>query len=793
MKQLISILFILYGFHIYGQCEITLSGKVICISTNEVLPFSTIYIKELQRGIVADEKGVYLIDKICAGKYTVEVSQIGHKTLDTIIEINKNNYVVFNLPSSEAHLKEVDVVSNKIEKSGVETVAKSEITGEKLQETRGENLADALKEISGVDVIQTGATVSKPVIHGLHSNRILILNNGVRQEGQQWGSEHAPEIDPFIATKLSVIKGAASIRYGSDAIGGVVLVEPADLPKEKSMGGEVNLVGMDNSRLFAGSGILQGAFGNALSGLSYRIQGTYRQAGNIETPNYILDNTGLLEKNYSGTLAYEKKHFGVNVYYSHFYTELGIFTYSEAGNPTQLLELFQQPEPINFPISYYLKKGYYNIYRGYQSVNHDLFKANAFLKYGRFGKLEATYAAQVDDRLEFDLDPPYSISGTLDNVPQNDFKITTNTAELIWEHNGWHNISGSIGANFITQGNVYTGTTYAALIPNFRNYGGGLFVIEKWNPTNNFTLEGGVRYDYKWQREYMLNPTSLIEFMPTQQYSASTGTLGATYRFTQKLSVIANAGTGWRAPSAYELYADGIHGATSTFEVGDSTLKVEKAYNFCASLRYEGEKLDVELGAYANVIDNYIYLKPSLKVHQTITGSFAEFDYTQTNAFFKGVDFDTKWHITKHLQYEPKVTLVFANDVTNHTYLVLIPPQRFQNTIEYRWVKLWGLKNVFINVSNLYVPQQTRVPPNSDFVAPPKGYTLFSAAIGLSIRIGQQNMNISIIGSNLLNTAYRDYMDFFRYYADEPGRSIQLKIRVPFQIIRNKTEQTNGN
>ncbi len=771
------------------SCNLSLSGTVVCANDGKPLSFAALGFLNTNQSATTDENGKFKVQHVCPGTFHLEASAIGYRKLDTILNMVSDRTIALKMQSDTIHLEEVHITGNKVEKQGVETVTKDELSGEKLNQTRGENLGDALKEISGVDVIQTGATITKPVIHGLYSNRILILNNGVRQEGQQWGSDHAPEIDPFIATKLSVIKGAASIRYGSDAIGGVVLVEPADMPKLKSLGGEMNLVGMDNNRLYAGSGILQGAFDKKLTGLSFRIQGTYRQAGNIETPHYILDNTGLLEKNYSGELSYEKGHNGMSIYYSQFYTQLGIFTYSEASNGAQLLQLFSQPEPTNFPLSYYLKNGFYTINRGYQLVNHDLLKVNAFTKYSRLGKLSATFARQTDARQEYDLDVPYSVNGSLDNAPQNNFDLTTHTGELIWEHNSWHNISGSVGASFFTMGNVYTGLTYGPLIPNFRNYSGGLYIIEKWNLMNKLTIEGGLRYDYQWQREYLLNLNTLIEFTPTQQYESPIATIGAIYRFTPKISLNANIGNGWRAPSVYELYAFGIHGATQTFEVGDSTLKVEKSTNFTTSVHYAGEKIEGEVGVYANVIDNYIYLKPTLTYRQTIDGYYPQFDFTQTNALFKGADLDVKYHITKQLTYEPKITLVFANDLTNHSYLILIPPQRIKNTLEYRWAKLGKLKNAFASISNLIVPRQTRVPPNSDFVSPPKGYTIFSAAVGCTIKYKKQDITISLQGSNLLNTVYRDYMDFFRYYADEPGRSIQLKIRIPFDIIPNKNIQ----
>ncbi len=800
MKPFYVLILLFLGSNVLsGQnaCNLTVSGNLICANDKEPLFPAVVALDGGENGVQTDEKGKFSFKNICIGNHRLRASFIGYQNLDTLIYISSDVKLQFLMKSSNLHLNTVHITTNKIEKQEVQTIAKSELSGEQLQQTRGQSLADATKEIAGVDVIHTGATISKPVIHGLYSNRILILNNGVRQEGQQWGAEHAPEIDPFIATKLSVIKGAASIRYGSDAIGGVILVEPADLPKEKCMNGEINLVGMDNSRLYTTSGILQGAFDNKLSGLSYRIQGTFRQAGNVETPHYILDNTGLLEENYSAALGYQKEHYGATVYYSHFYTQLGIFTYSEAGNPTDLVELFNKPEPINFPMSYYLKNGYYKINRAYQSVSHDLLKASAYVKDGSFGKLEVTFARQTDNRQEFGLDVPYSINGSLDNAPENNYDLTTHTTELIWEHNTFHHISGSIGASFMTQGNAFSGLTYTPIIPNYRNYEGGVFIIEKWNPSEKFTLEGGIRFDYKWQREYMLDQNSSQNFQPeytsTQQYNATTISLGAIYRFTPKLSWDINAGNGWRAPSAYELYANGVHASVSQWEVGDSTLRVEKSYNLTSSVRYQGEKLEAEVGVYANLIENYIYNRPTLTTHQNIDGYFPVFAFTQTNALFKGVDFDLKWHITNHLLFEPKMTLVYANDLTTHGYLVLIPPQRFQAKLEYRWEKLWRFKNVFINIGNMSVPQQTRVPPNSDFVSPPKGYTLFSAAIGCSVNVRKQAINLSLQCTNILNTAYRDYMDYFRYYADEPGRTIQLRIRIPFQLISSKvpTEGTN--
>src|ERR1700759_1533250 len=196
-------------------------------------------------------------------------------------------------------LQNVQVTAQKLKKDRLNVVGIDTIGGRQLEGARGLSWGESLKNIAGVNSLQTGPSISKPVIHGVYSNRILILNNGVRQEGQNWGNDHAPEIDPFIATKLSVIKGPASIRYGSDAIGGVVLVDPKDLRTAPGVGGEVNLVGMTNGRVGAASGMMEGG---SASGLSWRLQGTLKKAGNAQAPTYYLGNTGYNEDDYSATL-----------------------------------------------------------------------------------------------------------------------------------------------------------------------------------------------------------------------------------------------------------------------------------------------------------------------------------------------------------------------------------------------------------------------------------------------------------------------------------------------------------
>ncbi|HSZ71837.1 MAG TPA: TonB-dependent receptor, partial [Cytophagaceae bacterium] len=471
-------------------CNFILSGKVLDTSNGEVLSYASIYLLETNTRTETDSTGNFIFPKLCEGTYIVRISYLGFKTETSIVVLTQNIHQHFLMKEEVREIQEVQVNGQAQEKKEILTLSQTEIKGIELQKTRGGTLGEALQTLSGVYTLQSGPSIFKPVIHGLHSNRVLILNNGIRQEGQQWGSEHAPEIDPFVATKLTVVKGPGSVRYGSDAIGGVILVDPANMPTTPGVSGEINMVGASNNRMGVTSGILQGAFGKKLSGLSWRAQGTYRRAGNSKTPHYYLENTGFQEINFSGTLGYKKENYGAELYYSEFNTKLGVFTGTHAETLPDINAAINRPEPIT--PSYFS----YTIDRPYQQVKHDLFKTNVFLKLSKHHRVDVIFARQQNVRSEYDYVP---LNGRLN--PELYLSLVSHTLDVIYKHPKVKNISGSIGFNGITQANV---RAYEMLIPNFRNYGGGLFAIEKWSKAK-WTLEAGIRYDYRWLRAYLLD------------------------------------------------------------------------------------------------------------------------------------------------------------------------------------------------------------------------------------------------------------------------------------------------
>ena len=732
----------------------------------------SVYVKELGKGALTDSKGRFEIRNVCQGEIHVVYSYLGYKTYIAHYELTKTIYDKVILHTDTCLLESVTVFGKKPEE--LATFTKASLSGKDLDRTRGLSLGETLKEIPGVTTFRTGSSISKPVIHGLHSNRIVILNAGLRQEGQQWGNEHAPEIDPFVSDKLTVVKGAAGVRYGSDAIAGVVIVEPRTLPKEKGMVGEVNLAGMSNNRQGTTAALLEGKLGNRFP-LTYRLQGTYKKAGNTRTPNYYQANTGFEEKNFSYALGYEKKWFSSEVFYSQFNTSLGIFSGSHIGSLDDLKNAINRSEPA-------VKSDFsYEINRPFQHVEHELVRVKLSATTTRLGKLGLQLGRQFNDRSEYDV-LRSSVANAQKDIPQLQFKLTTHSADLVFDHRPLGNFSGTIGTSFMRQSNIWQGRF---LIPNFISNGYGFFAIEKWSK-NKIELEAGVRHDLK-QLDVYLNEKGTVVQIP-YTFSNTTGTVGFVYKLKDHLSWRTNIGSSWRPPTVNELYSKGLHHGAAAIENGNTQLKPEQAYKAISSIESKSNKLATEIAVYYNQINDFIYLKPDLQFVQTIRGAFPSFTYTQINARFCGADLMADYSFTKTISIIGKGSLVFAKNQTDNDFLIYTPPIRYSGTIRYSPItgRFCQKHKPYASVSAFRVEKQNRVPENGDYALPPNAYTLFDTEIGADFVFGKHKVNVSLQANNIFNTVYRDYLNRFRYYTDEMGRNFSLRIKVPFVIYTKK-------
>ncbi len=727
---------------------------------------ATVFIPELGRGVVADTKGEYVIGNLCAGDYTLICQHLGYHA-DTIRIHVHEGFVQCNF-----HLAEADIQLNAVVVAGeknpsLASQATSELKALDLERTRGLTLGESLKTLPGVSSIQTGPAISKPVIHGLHGNRILILNNGIRQEGQQWGAEHAPEIDPFIARRLTVVKGAASVRYGADAIGGVIVVEPAPLPIHAGTRGEVNLVGYTNGWGGIASGQAEGG-SRRFDGLGWRLQGTTKRAGDAHAPNYVLSNTGVAEQSFSGALGYRKDKYGLEAFVSHFHSNVAILRSAHVGNLSDLQRALASPQP------WYIRDFTYNINSPRQNVNHSLWKVSGFATLPKLGTLSMQYGGQRNARQEFDI----RRAGRSEK-PALDLQLFTHTLDAVFEHKPKGSFSGSAGINLLYQdNNNIPGTGVTPLVPNYNTYAAGAFATEKWSK-GKWTLEGGARYDYRYLQVQRFNTLNEL-VKPDFYFRNVSATAGAIFYLNPQWTLKTNVGTAWRPPNVSELYSQGLHHGLGAIEEGNDTLRTEKSVKWINTVTYTSGRLSFEGSVYLSRISNYIYLEPLAEPRLTVRGAFPVFRYTQTDARLAGADASLAYQLDGRLTFRSKASLVRARDLRRNDYLIYMPSDRFENSLTYQWEKLGNLTNTFLTVGANNVRRQNRVPEGIDYATAPDSYMLVNAEGGFTVPLAGHPFTLGLGVSNALDTTYRDYLNRLRYYADDSGRNVTLRLKYEF-------------
>ncbi len=765
----------------YAQnCSHHIEGKITEFEHKEPVAYAQIQLKELQKSVLTDENGNYHFDNICNGTYTLEVSHIECLHETRLINVTNEGAIInIELHHDNKLLKEVSISVQAI--AAKTTQASATLEGTALDATRGQSLGDALKNLTGVTTLNTGATVAKPMIQGMHSNRILIFNNGVRQEGQQWGLDHAPEIDPFTADKISVVKGAASVIYGADAIGGIVLLEPKAMRKKEGIGGEFNLAGFSNGRGGVVAAMLDGCvfchtdgfFMDDKRKFSWRLQGSLKKTGNLHTPNYYLGNTGVEEKNYSAIIEHRSDKMNNNLFFSHFSSDIGIFKGAHIGNLADLKEAFTRKEPV--PVANFS----YQIGRPLQQIKHNILKYKNTLQVADNQQVITQLSVQNDHRGEFDA---HRLFGTLPeelDKPNILLSLFSAVANSTFDHHFKDNIHGKGGIEYTYQKNT---TEKGSLIPNYVSMNGAAFLTERWHTQDSkITIETGIRYDYRWLNTRVRNKNT-GEDNPLQQfdYQSFAGQFGGIYKIRDDFRLAYNIGSAWRAPSVNELFSLGVHHGTASFERGNPNLKNERSVNNSLSVIYDKEKIKIQVDLYANFIKNYIYLKPDTLAVQTIRGAFPAFDFKQADARLTGVDWNIQWNTLKNLTLESKGSLLRAWNLSDAEWLILMPSDRFQHSVKYLFKERKIFKNTFIGINNNVVFQQNRVPNNQDYVAPPKGYMLFGAEMGTTVSIFKNPLTLSVSIKNMGNKAYRDYLNRFRYFVDEMGRDVQMRVKYAF-------------
>lgn len=776
------VLVLCYG-SLFGQkenCNSSLSGQIIDEHDQSPLEYASIYINELKRGATADAEGNYAISGICPGTYMVEVRHIGCNPRRELVDVNGNSKRHFHL---EHHLEELQEVIFIGESQEVKTsFSKSSLTQSEVDQSKGKSLGESLRKLSGVNTLQTGPTISKPVIHGMHSNRILILNNGIRQQGQQWGREHAPEIDPFGAASFSVVKGASAVKYGADAIGGVVLVEPRPLLRKSDLQGEFGIVGNSNNKQGSANVQLEGGLDN---GIGWRVQSSFKKGGDAKAANYRLSNTGVEEKNFSTGIGVNKERYGLELNFSHFDTDIAILRSAHVGNLTDLTNAIESDVPL------FIEEFSYEIDNPRQEVQHDLFKLSGRWKFDNIGKLNFKYGFQSNHRREYD-----RRRDGASNIPAISLNIMSHNLDLQLEQQAVGNVVGELGinANFQRNRNRQDASS-SFLIPDFKNFGLGIFMVERY-VKQDWELELGLRFDHKKLNPLIWN-TSRELLQPKYSFNNLVFSIGALKNFNDHLSWIGNVSSAQRPAQVNEILSNGLHHGAAGLEYGllvpqgflsptlfSDEIPVEKAFKSETSLEYKSKKINWEVGVFYNHVSDYIFLRPT-GMKLTIRGAFPEWQYHITDANFVGLDGNINYQYTKNWSYTGKLSVLRASDLDNNGELINIPANSFRNAVTYENASLKGLKSFYLSLEAVTVTRQNNSPmifndfenaeppvQTFDFKEAPVGYTLVNFHSGLEF----EKFKLGFSVENLLNNSYRDYMNRFRYFADDIGINYSIRL-----------------
>ena len=492
----------------------------------------------------------------------------------------------------------------------------------------------------------------------------------------------------------------------------------------------------------------------------------------------MLNNTAAAEANFSAAIGMQQETGAAELFYSRYENESSVFYGSHIGNLDDLLARFEIGRPLTtYPFSY-------SIQAPKQKVVHHLLKAKAyyFLPFG--GKLTAQYAFQKDIRQEFSV-------RRLDRtrIPALNMWLTTHLAEVFWENMDAPHWKTLLGGSFSLQDNYnQPGTGVVPVIPNFASVGYGAFAIEKYHK-DNWNAEAGLRYDYKYLSADGYD-------MYSQRYGGEhnfhniTYSLGGAWQATPHSSLSSNIGVAWRAPQVNELYSSGLHHGAGTYNLGEASLSPETGAKWITSLSYNHPDRGVRLtaDAYVQLIKNYIYDYPTGEVRTLFSGVYPIFQYTQADAFFRGVDIDAsvrlaKWGaLAQSLSYGLRGSVVFANELKTHRYFPFIPAPRLSQSLEWKSQPKGLFQSLEASIGHTFVAKQTRFEPSQELVATtPDAYHLFEAAIGGTIAIGeQQTLSVRLSAENLFNQLYKEYTNRFRYYAHDLGRNVYLRLNYNF-------------
>lgn len=745
-------------------------------TTQEVLPFAHVVVGEGGgKQYHTDKEGVLRMP-IPIGGAVATVNYIGYEPQKVTLRATKGERLEVLLQPTAQLLEGVDVVSQRSiaqqTNNVVQVDTKALATGQSL------SLASVLQSLSGLRVLSTGAVIEKPIIEGMSGSRIAIVDNQTKLVGQHWGDDHAPEISMPSYARVEVLKGAESVKYGANAIGGVVMVNTDLDPAEKQTRYSLHSSYSTNGKMYGGDGFLERS---PLQGqmLRYRLGYKYYRSGDYHTAHYLLYNTGSKLHNMRGDVAYRSGRWNLNTHLALYDAEMGIFTGSHIGTLEDLLERFKVGQPnddFTAPFSY-------KIGEPRQHVMHLTASQGASYQASERDLLKLKYAYQLDYRREYDLR-----KGDYLGVPSFAFKLQSHQLDGAWHrylHKGgsWENGFGLLYARNVTD----TDTKAVPIIPNYVSLDMGLYSIWSEQLSSADLLEMGLRADAKLTNSKGFDWVGKA-YGGSRHFGSLSGSLGWKHRFSKELSSRLNVGLAWRAPEMNELYSNGVHHGEAVFQEGDVELHTEKALKLTWGLQGLHGRFSLDANLFGHYIHDFIYNSPRYTtgeggepvpiVKMLLTGAFPVYFYQQANGLFGGGDLTLGYGFTKQLHYEVRGEWMWAKNLTTGGYFPNIPPHRYSQRLEFSH-DMGNLHLVRAELNHTYVTKQTRFDPRQDLLPDsPPAYHLLGGEVSYTHPFRRLHVQYYVRGENLLNQLYKDYTNRLRFFAHDKGRNITVGIRI---------------
>ena len=592
---------------------------------------------------ISDENGKFLLEGLCADEDSLIFSILGYQ--DTLISLDANYWTV-SLTEKSVQLENV-IISDEREKIlGAQTMSRETITLEDKVIDRTSSFASIASVVDGVTFISTGSNVERPVIHGLYGNRVLVLNNYLIHGFQNWGDDHAPEINVSSVDRISVLKGSSGVRFGPEALGGAIIVEPNPMKLEDPYYLSINSGYQTNGK---GTNLSVNT-GKGFKNLGFNLGISNVKIGDKHAPSYSLTNSGKEEKGFNLGLHYHLNNFDIKLYYSYVDVNLALLRSSVFHSGSAISRAINSEEPL------FIRPFSFEINEPNQLVDHHLGKLNINWWYNENDKLSFVFGRQLNKRKEFDVRRNAE-------KPIIDLDLITTDLMLDWDHSFSENSDGLIGLHFFNQDNDNNpGTSTTPYIPNYNTNRYSFFLIENLK-FGNRQFEIGVRVD---NEDYNVRGREVSQkiFRDKHSLTNTTFSVGFSNQFSEKFSFRTNLGSAWRTPNMAELYSFGSHGFKNSFGLlryfynednelrtdkvtmmSESLLSPEKSVKLINELDFKSEKNEIKLTLFSNYIKNYVFQRP-IGLFGTIRGPMPYFIFDQSDVLFVGSDLTFKREFT---------------------------------------------------------------------------------------------------------------------------------------------------